>query len=391
MVDKQTNKPSDKLAAADVSASAETALAALSRAGDQAALLVEAWVKAGNAAAVNEASERAQGAARKAARRGLNVLKARGVAVPVAHHVTSVTGVKSPEVEEALMLAPDSGGSVCMVITSRSATSRARSVFVFLHDDFGVHRVNVGDLNQSQLKEALARALPGADYRPVKVPVAWARSRIAAARKAHAARGVPEPLGFSSAASLLEPVPSAPEEHPFDGEGLELGDEDAQDLAKNSQSLHFLPEFRGWFPAKGAVDEMLFKVGEQLTPGSEPPPEELQKKLEEQVIAATDRYFTPERREALVRMMKDSALSVLSREGEVRTLDVVATMKNISNAGLITNPPHEIGFLRAFFDKAISALAYQDGGRLRIPMAPGSAPDAAVAPDAPVAPTEATP
>jgi len=66
--------------------------------------------------------------------------------------------------------------------------------------------------------------------------------------------------------------------------------------------------------------------------------------------------------------MKDSALSVLSREGEVRTLEVVATMKNIRDAGLITNPPHEVGFLRAFFDKAISAMAFQDGGRIRIPV-----------------------
>ena len=376
MTAKQDTKSSPQLAAADLSASADTALASLERVGAQSTALVEAWVKAGNAAAVAEAAEHAQGAARKAARRGLNVLKARGIAVPSEAHVTSVSGEKSPEIEEALLLAPDSGGSVCLAITSRSVTSRAHSVFVFLHDDFGIHRVNVGELSQSQLKEALARALPGAEYRPVKVPVSWARGRIAAARKVHLGRGVPEPLGFSSAASLLEPVPSPPEEHPFDGEGLELGDEDAQDLAKNSQSLHFLPEFRGWFPPKQVVDELLFKVGESLTPGTEPPPEELQKKLEEEVVAATDRYFTPERREALARMMKDSALSVLSREGEVRTLDVVATMKNIREAGLITNPPHEVGFLRAFFDKAISALAYQDGGRLRIPMPAPTAPAA---------------
>ena len=368
MTDIQLSKSSKPLAAADLSASADNALAALERAGENSVALVEAWVKAGNAAAVNVASEGAAGAARKAARRGLNVLKARGVVVPSTHHVTSVSGEKLPDIEEALMLAPDSGGSVCLVITSRSATSRAHSVFVYLHDDFGVHKVNVGDLSQSQLKDALARALPGADYRPVKVPVAWARARIAAARKTHAGRGIPEPLGFSSAASLLQPVPSEPEDHPFDGEGLELGDEDAQDLAKNSQGLHLLPEFRGCFPPKAVVDEMLLKVGETLTPGAEPAPEELQKKLEAEIIAATDRYFTPERRESLARMMKDSALSVLSREGEVRTLEVVATMKNIRAAGLITNPPHEVGFLRAFFDKAISALAYQDGGRLRIPM-----------------------
>jgi hypothetical protein len=377
MTEKQTNKSSEKLAAADLSATAETAVAALAGAGKNSVALVEAWVKAGNAAAVNAAAERAEGAARKAARRGLNVLKARGVAVPTERHVTSVGGEKSPEIEEALLLAPDSGGSICLAITSRSLTSKAHSVFVFLHDDFGVHRVNQGELSQTQLKEALQRALPGAEYRPVKVPVAWARGRIAAARKVHAARGMPEPLGFSSAAALLEPVPSEPEEHPFDGEGLELGDEDAQDLAKSSHALHLLPEFRGWFPPKAVVDEMLLKVGEGLTPGTEPAPEELQKKLEEEITSATDRYFTPERREQLARMMKDSALSVLSREGEVRTLEVVATMKNIQNAGLITNPPHEVGFLRAFFDKAISAIAYQEGGRLRIPMRAPAPVDAA--------------
>jgi len=376
MTQKEANQASAKLAAADISATAETALTALKNAGANAVALVEAWVKANNAAAVNEAAERAEGPARKAARRGLNVLKARGVSVPSERRVASLAGEKAPEIEEALLLAPDSGGSVCIAISSRSPTTRAHTVFVFLHDDFGIHRVNVGDLSQTQLKEALQRALPGADYRPVKVPVAWARARIAAARKKHAERGLPEPLGFSSAASLLEPVPSEAQEHPFDGEGLELADEDVADMAKSSQGLHLLPEFRGWFPPKPFVEELLLKVGDTLSPGSEPEPEALQKKLEEEIVAATDRYFTPERREALTRMMKDSALSVLAREGEVRTLEVVATMKKIQSAGLITDPPHEIGFLRAFFDKAISAIAYQDGGKLRIPIrnAPAPAP-----------------
>jgi len=375
MTEKSKAKPSATLAPADVSATADTALAALGRAGSAATELVDAWVAAGNAAAIGVAAERAEGGARKAARRALNVLKARGISVPSAPHVVNVTGAKEPLIEEALMLAPDSGGSICLAITSRSATSKAQGVFVFLHDEFGVHRVNTGELSQSQLKDALARALPGAEYRPVKVPVAWARSRIAAARKTHAARGMPEPLGFQTAAALLEPVPAEAPEHPFDGEGLELGEEDARDLAKNSQSIHLMPEFRGWFPPKPAVDEMLQKLGESLTPGAEPEPEKLQQRLDEEVKSATDRFFTPERREQLARMMKDSALSVLAREGEVRTLEVVATMKIIREAGLITNPPHEVAFLRAFFDKAVSALAYQDGGRLRIPMARPPAPE----------------
>ena len=49
------------------------------------------------------------------------------------------------------------------------------------------------------------------------------------------------------------------------------------------------------------------------------------KKLEEELAAATDRYFSPERRESLVRAMRDSALSILSREGETRALEVVAS------------------------------------------------------------------
>jgi hypothetical protein len=377
MNNQQNNPTTPGHAETDLHATADTALNAILHAGARAVDLVEAWVKTGNAAAVATAAERGQGPARKAARRGLNVLKARGVAVPTERHVASMLVDKGEKLEEAFMLAPDSSGSVCIVITSRAKTSRTRSAFVFLHDDLGVHRVNVGELSQSQLKDTMAKALPNSDYRPVKIPVGWARGRIAAARERHKARGLPEPLGFASAQSLLEPIPEPADEHPFDSEGLELAEDDARELAQDSAALHRLPEFRGWFPDKAAVDEMLGKVGEGLTPGQDPDPEQVQKRLSEQVIAVTDRYFTPERREQLVRMMKDSALSVLSREGEVRALEVVATMRVIQEAGLITNPPSEIGFLRGFFDKAVAALAYQDGGRLRIPVSAATSHEAA--------------
>ena len=92
------------------------------------------------------------------------------------------------------------------------------------------------------------------------------------------------------------------------------------------------------------------------------------KKLEEELSAATDRYFSPERRGALVRAMRDSALSVLSREGETRALEVVATMKMIEKAGLITDPPRDIPFLRGFFEKAVSLMLAQGGGKLRVPV-----------------------
>jgi hypothetical protein len=239
--------------------------------------------------------------------------------------------------------------------------------------------VELGDMSQSQLRDAMNTALPGARYKPVKVPVAWARHRIAEGQKRLTELGRPEPLGVTSARDLLEPAPETVPEHPFDAEGLELSDEDAREYAKASSKLHNLPEFAGWFPPKPAVDELLAKVGQELTPGQEPDESVFKPVLEEQIDQATDRYFSPQRRATLASAMKDSALSVLSRDGEESALEVVGTMKIMEQAGLITDPPHEIPFLRGFFEKAINLLLIQGNGRLRIPMRgarPGEAPNA---------------
>src|SRR6187431_2588109 len=126
MTDKQLSKSSVSLAAADLSASADNALAALEHAGENAVALVEAWVKAGNAAAVAQAADSAEGAARKAARRGLNVLKARGVSVPEPARVSAIGGDKASEQSEAFLLSPDSLGNVLVAITTRSPTARGK-------------------------------------------------------------------------------------------------------------------------------------------------------------------------------------------------------------------------------------------------------------------------
>lgn len=365
-----------------LASAAADALSNLSKAGPKAPQLVEAWVKAGNAAAVAEAAERGEGAVRKAARRGLNVLKARGIAIPEPARVSAVAGAKSAEQTEAFLLSPDSMGNVLIAITTRSLTSRGKVVFVYLNDELGVHRVDVGELSQSQLKDALAKALPGARYKAVSVPVDWARRRIADARARHAERKIPEPLGFARAESLLSPVPNEPVPHPFDAEGFELSLEDAAEMVKNSAQLHNLPELAGWFPDKAAVDELFAFVGKGLSeaghdPTQEPPAEALRDAMTEQIAAATDRYFTPERRAQLVVALKDAALSALPRDGEEIGLQLSALAKVAAEAGLITNPPREIPFLRGYFEKAVSLVAMQNQGRIRIPVPPKAADAAA--------------
>jgi hypothetical protein len=243
-----------------------------------------------------------------------------------------------------------------------------------MHDEIGIHRVESGEQSLTQLKEAMTRLAPGSALKPIEVPLDWARARIVQARKRHTASGVPQPLGLTTIAKLLEPAPEELPEHPFDAEGFELADEDAREMAAASSRLHELPEFRNWLPSRAALDELLAKVGEHLTPDVQPEQGELAAIIEAEVKSATDRLFSPQAREQLVITMKDSALSVLSREGEVKTLEVVAAMKRILAAGLITDPPHEVGFLRAFFDKALAVLLAQGQGRLSIPVRRAASP-----------------
>lgn len=351
-----------------LSASSEDALNALAKAGDSALLLIEAWVANNNSNAVAAAAELATGPARKAARRGLNILKSRGVAVPSRGRVATVTQINTVPTVRAWVMPPDASGGVVVVLAAHTPTRRCRTAFVYLHDDFGIHRVESGEQSMTQLKEAMSRLAPGTNLRPVEVPLDWARARVVRARKQHDTSGRPQPLGLATIARLLEPAPAEMPEHPFDAEGFELADDDAREMAASSARLHELPEFRGWLPTRQALDEMLAKVGEHLNPDEQPDQSVLSGIIEQEIKSATDRLFSPDLRAQLVRTMKDSALSILAREGEAKTLEVVAAMKRIASAGLITDPPHEIGFLRAFFDKGLAILLAQGQGRLNIPV-----------------------
>ena len=366
-------KQAREFSATELETGADQALAVLEKVGADAPLLVEAWVKAGNAPAVASVADRGAGPARKAARRGLNVLRSRGIKIDSAPRVVSL-GAPSNLVTEAWLLPPDTHGSIVIVITSRSVTSRVESAFFQLNDGFGVQSTSVGELSGSKLRESLKRSGLGVD--PIKIPVAYARFRVAKARQKLKENNLPEPLAMTNAEALLVPVPEIEEPHPLDAEGLALADEDVKEYVSRSGALHGLPEFAPWLPEVEAMQELVAEIGKNVPQGDErPPPEEMTKLISETVDAATDRYFVPERRAVLIERLKDSALSVLQSHGELRALEVVATMRRIESAGLITDPPHEVPFLRSFFEKALMALAYQSGGRLRVPR-PEGAPSA---------------
>jgi hypothetical protein len=373
--------PSSPFDAALVSTGAEGAVAALAQAGDAAVALIEAWTVASNAAAVAEAveSDAVQGGVRKAARRALNVLRARGVQVPVRARITKMDDRTEVSLE-ATLLPPDGSGTAVLAITAKDASGRYRMAQVVVREPVGVMQAGSGWLTGTMLKETKTRSLGDFGVAPVPVPVDWVRHRIAEARKLNALSGQVIPLGLDACRDLVEPAPAAAPTHPLADLEKELTSEAVAAAAALSGMLHREPELMTWLPDRGSLEGLLQKLGERLGPQGMGDSALVEAALREEKDAATDRFFSPEVRGVIAARMRDVAISVRARKGDRAASDVLAVARAIEEAGLITSPPREIPFLVAFFDKGLEALARQSGGRLSVPVRP--APQTSEAPPA---------
>lgn len=355
-----------------LSAGWETAKEALKQAGNRALALVDAWLGGSNAAAIAATAEAddVAGPVRKAARRALNVLKARGTSIPSKPHVARVAETK-PDVLEAAFIPPDSTGTTSITITSRDSSGRYHIAEVIARDPVGILHAGSGWLSGSQLKEGRNRAAESMGVSPVNVPVEWARHRIAEAQKQNAVSKQVLPLGLERCRELIEPVPEESPRHPVEDLEAEVTSEMAWARAPGSAALHDEPEFRGWLPDRRLLEEVLQGVGKRLGPDGLKDSGRVSAALDEEIHSATDRFFSPDVRNLVAGRMRDAAISVRARKGDERATEVLSVARAVREAGLITSPPREIPFLVAFVQKGIGALAQQGGGSLRIPMSSG--------------------
>jgi hypothetical protein len=371
---KKTNQTQgDGFSQSVLDATDEGALDAVQSVGaDEQADLVDAWVARGNVAAVARVAREddAPAPARKAARRGLNVLKSRGVRVPEKANVVRPLAEKIVRTLDARMLPPDGSGASVFTLFSRASGKDTHVVDVVVVENVGVVRVSGGMLSSGRLREWENESKRTRGFAPAPVSVEYARWRVARAREQNQKSNVPAPLELESYTELLEPPPATEPSHPCVVAGLDLSPADGAGRVEKSASLHGEPELRGYLPTRAALQELLVKLGERVASGGKEQPtnDAFAAYLKEEVAAAADRFFIPEIRDLVGARMLDAAASILARSGKERALDVLATRDALLKAGLITQPPREIPFCRAFFDKAIAALAQQSGGRLDIPL-----------------------
>ncbi|MBK6517590.1 MAG: hypothetical protein IPG04_26600 [Polyangiaceae bacterium] len=351
-----------------VTVSADRAVAVLRDAGPACEVLVEQWIATKNVDAIAEAarSDELSGAARKAARRAVSVLRSRGVTVP--ERAAAPAGAAKPaedEIVDATYNPPDARGTWSVTIAKRRGGERAHIAEVIVREGVGVINAVSGWMSRSQIKEAHQRIHDSSSIAPAPVPVEWVRFRVQKALEDNAKSGQLVPLGLERCKDLLEPAVTSEPAHPLAALQQAVGDGAAEAVA----GLHNEPEFRSWLPDVRAIDEVLRRVGQKLTPEDVSDQKKVDETLREEMKLATDRYFTPEQRAEVARRMRDAAVTIRHRAGDERAKEILKTAHAIEAAGLITAPPSEIDFLRVFFQKGIAFLAQQTGGQLRVPVA----------------------
>jgi len=316
--------------------------------------LVEAWIARKNATAVAQiaSDDAAPSPARKAARRGINVLKSRGVAVPEPARVARVAPAGT-EMYEAWFRPPDGAGTSAFTLGARSAQGRYRLVDVIMKSGAGLTSIVGLQMSRSQLGTTFDDIAKRFGHPPAPVPIGWARARIADALAENHKSGTPVPLGLDTHLDLLGPAPPVPPAHP--AERANFAEVEPHEALARSAKLHAEPELRGWLPEPAAIQEMLVEIGQSIgkEPGTDPSAAEA--KVRAIIEKSTDQFFSAEVRVDLAGRMKDAAISMAARGARERAADLVAVAHAVG-APTPEPKPHQVPFLRAFFEKAFGLV-----------------------------------
>jgi hypothetical protein len=360
-----------ELQAAWLSADAAGALEAARSAGDGGEALVQAWLEHGNVAAIAQLAslDAAPGRARKAARRALNVLKARGVTIPEpVATAAKVVASAGPAECTASYIPPDGSGMAFFSLSQRLADGRFRVADVMVRDEVGIVHASSGVLAGKHIRRWKTRVEESFGSPPIEVPLDWARHAIAEGRKKNAETKHVVPLGYDGCLTLAAPAPVAAPAHPLASlETTEISSFEIEQAVLDSDRLHVELEFRSWSADRAPLEELLAKVGERLSGTELEDRAAVDSALTAEVRAATDRFFTPERRATVASRMRDAAISIRARKRDEVARRTLALALAIRQAGLVTQPPQEIPFLLAFFQKGVAMMAQQAQGRLSIP------------------------
>jgi hypothetical protein len=310
--------------------------------------LVAVLVARGDAARLSRLAEAKDKALAKPARRGLHLLRTRGVQAP------------APEKREFRVHGPHAEADVSSLASL--IDGRGERIVWFLRPAEGGYDLYQAELSETRgligfqaglahRKEWRAHAKKIRDnprLGAAEIPSRHARWLIEEAYQRTLAAGRVPPEAFAASRLDLGHV-DAPERHPaLDlAPPLPLGEVRAR-LA----SLHQLPELASWIPPEDSLRSLDLELGQIATSRLVVEPRQRMEQVESALLREADRALTPAWRALLAERLHETALLLHAhgRTDEARLATAAAALTLDESVGAADNP-----FVRRLFEKVVAA------------------------------------
>lgn len=314
--------------------------------------VVEAAVQIEHAGFLKAVAEQGSKAASSAAKRGLAILRSRGIEVDLAPQGEAVFRAE-PELEEipGLLSTCDAHGDRLLWIPSPLRGGGLQLVTVLISEVDGILRVETDEVSRKTLRrmrEDLCRrgAYHGVTVR--EIPLRRARGCVALARSR-----TPSGLSIEDEAQLTNLIGESADASPPMAAEPELSPPLEEERLRESGSLHDEVEARHWIPDPDAVRALGLKLDEISTSQLYLDEGQRSEQADREAARAADAYFSGPRAERFVERLFDLADALQARGAGDAAHRAAAAARALRRGA----PPSSVSFCRRMFDKLVSAAA----------------------------------
>jgi hypothetical protein len=320
--------------------------------------LIAALVARGDAARLQRLADAREKSLAKPARRGLHLLKTRGVKVPASSEKREFR-VQGPYAEADLpsLASLIDGRGERIVWFVRPGADRGIDVFqAELSEERGLIGFTAGAVSRKEWRAHSRKILDDGRLGVAEIPAQHARWLIEQAYQRTQKSGRVVPEAFAEARLDLGHV-DPPTRHP----ALDLAPPLPPDEARpRIAELHKMYEVGAWIPPRESLQALDLEMGQIATSRLVVDPLQRKEQLEAAIVREAEKAYTPEVRSMLAERLLETALLLhgRGRADDARLMTAAAQLTLDSSVGAGDNP-----FVRRLYDKLIDPTRVMGDGQ----------------------------